>query len=189
MESDGLTLLRNLYNRATQDIADSEAKINKAAKVRSLLSEFLEDPASAYLSGIMIEAGFVGMKQVSKGNGQVGDGYFRDMKMLLSQLRAANGHLPRLYLLAAACGGKLHLTEISEFLLSEGFSEAKDVDTLVKNLGTSINKDPKFAPDPLVKRVYYFLPLRHPPMPKDVSPVDDETDTGLDVQPVEDSEQ
>ena len=83
--------------------------------------------------------------------------------MLLPALRAAKGHLPRLHLLASACGGRLDLYDVGKFLLSEGFSDAKDIDSLLKNLGTAINKDSKFSPDPQTKRVYYYLPVRQPP--------------------------
>ena len=162
--TDGLSLLKTLYERAETDISESEARIREAARFRDRLVEILEDPMVSYLSQVSLPAAVdVNLEEVTEIR-QPGDGFFHEMKILLSALRAARGHMARIYLLAEAGGGKINLKEVAEFFLSERFSESKNVETLVKNIGTYINKDPNFVRDQLDGRLYYFLPIRQPPI-------------------------
>ena len=187
MTTDGLSLLKTLYERAESDISESEARIREAAKFRDRLAEILGDPMASYLSQVSLPTAHSVVQEQAGEISQSGDGYFREMKMLLSALRTARGHMPKIYLLVEAGGGKINLTEAAEFLLSERFSEAKNVETLVKNIGTSINKDPNFVQDQSNKRVYYFLPMRQPAIQPEASPIPDVMDSDSGNPSTEDS--
>ena len=159
MYDDVLSVFRGLYDQAGRDISDCETKLRAASQVRDYLAGFFEGPAAAYLAGMPIPEqvnGTAAPEFLISGldDGNLGDGFFHEMKRLLPELRAAGGHQNRLHLLARASGGKINLADVGDFLLAKRFSQAKDLETLLKNLGTTIKTDPDFVADPHAKRVY-----------------------------------
>ena len=166
-EIDGLAMIRWLDDEARRRISECQSEIRALSDFRERVGPLLDSPDSLFISKLQIPAGSVTDMTPVSPSATTRDGYFGEMRRLLPALRAAKGHLPRLHLLAVAGGGKLNLGEAADFMLGERISEAKDSETLVKNLGTSINKDPAFAPDPDEKRTYYLRSMRQSPAPRE----------------------
>ena len=174
MGLDGLSMLEMIREHACREISESEARIRNATAIKAWAEQPFEKGMSAYLAGLRFPFAPAGSGPQAAVPSEYRDGFIQEVRALLSELRASKGHLARLHLLAAACGGKLDLDDVGRFLVDEGFSDAKNVESLVKNLGTAINKDAKFARGPEAKRVYYLLSLRLPPTAPPVSSTPDQ---------------
>ena len=171
-EIDGLSIMRWLDGEARRRISECESEIRALSNFLERVGPVLGSPDSIFISKLQLRAGSVPEMTPVSPSTTVGDGYFGEMRRLLPALRSAKGHLPRLHLLAVAGGGKLNLNEAADFMLGERISEAKDLETLVKNLGTSINKDGAFVPDPDERRTYYLRSMRQPPSREAYAPAE-----------------
>ena len=163
-----LSALRWFESEAHRGISEREGEIRALSAFLEHVGSFLQSPDAAFFSQMRLPAGIVPEMKPGSPLATTDEGYFQQMRSVLPALRAANGHLPRLRLLAVAAGGKLSLDDAADFLLNEGISDAKDVESLAKNLGTTINKDTAhFARDPENKRTYYLKSIQQPPEPMD----------------------
>ena len=169
MEIDGLTAMRKILDRAEMDIAESEARIRDASVIREQLVAILANPAGNYLSTIPIPATSVDHGWDGSVGTQSGKDYFRDMTELLPALRASKGYKQKLYLIAGASGGTVNLSDVALFLVNEGYSKAKDVEDLVRNLTTTIRKDSRFVQDPKGEKVYCLRPFQWAEVPYGLS--------------------
>ena len=156
----GLLVIRWLDGEAERRIGECEREIRGLSVLRERVGAFLESPDAVRLPGLKLPGG-VGAEVSPADDAEVSpaddDGYFEEMRELLRALRAAGSHLERLRLLAVAGGGRVNLVEAAEFLVSEGLSGSKDMESLVRNLGSAISGDgARFSRDAESRRTYYL---------------------------------